>query len=86
MIYPRVIPQTHAHVSRIGVARACLFFAGNQESVREADTDNDGLVTFGELASLMHKLKKDPSSNSAFVRKIHKAPAQVRKGERGIVL
>ncbi|CAB1100770.1 unnamed protein product [Ectocarpus sp. CCAP 1310/34] len=48
-----------------------------QESMREADTDNNGSVSFGELASLMHKLKKDPNSNSAFVRKIHKAPAQV---------
>ncbi|CAM9190224.1 unnamed protein product [Ectocarpus sp. 4 AP-2014] len=47
-----------------------------QESMREADTDNNGSVSFGELASLMHKLKKDPNSNSAFVRKIHKAPAQ----------
>eukprot|EP00752_Nemacystus_decipiens_P007180 g6429.t1 len=47
-----------------------------QESMKEADTDNDGVVSFGELAALMHKLKKDPSSTSAFVKKIHKAPAQ----------
>eukprot|EP00903_Cladosiphon_okamuranus_P012347 g11576.t1 len=46
-----------------------------QESMKEADTDINGVVSFGELAALMHKLKKDPSTN-AFVKKIHKAPAQ----------
>ena len=51
-----------------------------QESMKEADTDNDGAVSFGELAALMHKLKKDPNSGTnALVRKIHKAPAQVRR-------
>lgn len=46
--------------------------------MRETDTDNDGVVSFAELVSLMHKLKKDPNSSNLFVRKIHKAPAQVR--------
>lgn len=46
--------------------------------MREADTDNSGTISFGELVTFMHKLKKDPTSASAFVRKIHKAPAQVR--------
>lgn len=52
-----------------------------QESIKEADTDNGGSVSFGELVALMHKLKKDPNaaSSSAFVNKIHKAPAQVRE-------
>lgn len=53
-----------------------------QEAMKEADTDGSGGITFGELAALMHKLKKDPNSNSAFVRKIHKAPAQVRSRSR----
>lgn len=47
--------------------------------MKEADTDDNGVVSFGELAAVMHKLKKDPASTSAFVKKIHKAPAQVRK-------
>lgn len=46
--------------------------------MRETDTDNDGVVSFAELVTLMHKLKKDPNSSNLFVRKIHKAPAQVR--------
>lgn len=50
--------------------------------MKEADTDNTGVVSFGELAALMHKLKKDPSSTSAFVKKIHKAPAQVSGAEQ----
>lgn len=53
--------------------------------MKEADTDNGGSVSFGELAALMHKLKKDPNaaaSSSAFVNKIHKAPAQVRESGR----
>lgn len=50
--------------------------------MKEADTDNNGVVSFGELAALMHKLKKDPSSTSAFVKKIHKAPAQVSGAEQ----
>ncbi len=54
-----------------------------QESMKEADTDNDGSVSFGELAALMYKLKKNPNSGtSAFVRKIHKAPAQVSEQQR----
>lgn len=46
--------------------------------MREADTDSDGVVSFAELVSLMHRLKRDPSASSLFVRRIHKAPAQVR--------
>lgn len=47
--------------------------------MKEADADGNGVVSFAELVSLMHRLKKDPSSaSSVFVRKIHKAPAQVR--------
>lgn len=52
--------------------------------MKEADTDDNGVVSFGELAALMHKLKKDPSSTSAFVKKIHKAPAQVRAKARPV--
>lgn len=49
-----------------------------QESMREADADSNGVISFAELVSLMHRLKKDPSSaSSVFVRKIRKAPAQV---------
>lgn len=48
--------------------------------MREADADRDGVVSFGELVSLMHRLKKDPVASSLFVRKIHKAPAQVPCG------
>lgn len=46
--------------------------------MREADSDNSGTVSFAELVALVHKLKKDPNASNAFVRKIHKAPAQVR--------
>lgn len=46
--------------------------------MREADADGSDTITFGELVSVMHKLKKDPNSAAAtYVRKIHKAPAQV---------
>lgn len=46
--------------------------------MREADADRSETITFGELVSVMHKLKKDPNSAAAtYVRKIHKAPAQV---------
>lgn len=60
-----------------------LFFV-RQETMREADTDSDGVVSFAELVSLMHKLKKDPNASSLFVRKIHKAPAQVRQKRGGL--
>ena len=49
--------------------------------MKEADTDNNVVVSFGELAALMHKLKKDPGNTSSFVKKIHKAPAQVSRAE-----
>lgn len=62
--------------SRTDVPRSVLPCT-QQEAMKEADADGSGSVSFGELASLMHKLKKDPNSSSAFVRKIHKAPAAV---------
>lgn len=46
--------------------------------MKEADVYNGGSVSFGEVVSIMHKLKKD-STSSVNVRKIHKAPAQVSK-------
>lgn len=46
--------------------------------MREADADDSRSVSFAEIVTVMHKLKKDPSTSTAFVRKIHKAPAQVR--------
>ncbi|CAM9433997.1 unnamed protein product, partial [Sphacelaria rigidula] len=49
--------------------------------MREADADSNGVISFAELVSLMHRLKKDPSSaSSVFVRKIRKAPAQYSSG------
>ena len=46
--------------------------------MREADTDGSDTLSFAELVTVTHKIKKDPNSTSAtYVRKIHKAPAQV---------
>lgn len=47
-----------------------------QEAMKEADVYNGGSVSFGEVVSIMHKLKKDNTASSMNVRKIHKAPAQ----------
>lgn len=45
--------------------------------MKDADVYNGGSVSFGEVVSIMHKLKKDTGASSVNVRKIHKAPAQV---------
>lgn len=55
-------------------------YPNKKESMKEADADSNGVVSFAELVSLMHRLKKDPHASSLFVRKIHKAPAQVLCG------
>ncbi|CAM9964616.1 unnamed protein product [Ascophyllum nodosum] len=48
-----------------------------QDVMREADTDGSDTLSFAELVTVTHKIKKDPNSTSAtYVRKIHKAPAQ----------